>query len=226
MIPVHFPALISIVIPAWREPEIQRQVNRYSSLSNVEVVVALGEGDDITTIPKGAVVARGERGRARQMNNGARSSKGAILIFLHADTDAPTDSFDLIRQTLADSQNSIGCFKLELAPANFWIWLVSRVANIRTKVLGSPYGDQALFLRRDDFEQMGGFRNEPILEDVLLVKEAKKRGRLVILPHYAKSSSRRWYERGMYSTTFRNWAIMVAFALGVSPGRLVKLFKR
>jgi rSAM/selenodomain-associated transferase 2 len=220
------PVLISIVIPAWKELEIQGLVNRYTSLQNVEVIVVLGEDDNVTPLPSGCVVIRGERGRAFQMNCGAKKSRGQIILFLHADTYVLPESFDSVRKSMEDRQHSIGCYSLELKPANFWIWLVSKVANIRTKVFKLPYGDQAIFLRKCDFVKIGGYNNEPILEDVLLVKAAKQIGRLVILQHLATSSSRRWYKEGMYFTTLRNWGTMIAFVLGVSPHTLAKLFKR
>jgi len=190
----------------------------------VELIVALAREDDKTPEPGSAKVAISGKGRALQMNAGALIASGDILLFLHADTFISLESLSNVRQALSAPDVAGGSYKLRIDSNNLWLKLVSAIANLRSIALGLPYGDQAIFLRRKTFEEIGGYRQTPILEDVLLVEAIKKMGRLALLDDYAVTSPRKWLREGMVGNTARNWAIMAAYLLGFAPEKINKWF--
>lgn len=217
---------ISIIVPAWKEKALAATIHKLAPADGVEMIIALADGDDITKAPPEAVVARSARGRAIQMNAGARAATGRILLFLHADTDISTASLEKVRTALIAPGTAGGAYRLKITGANAWLGFVAAVANLRSSLLGLPYGDQALFVSRETFDRIGGFEETPILEDVLLAQAVRKLGKLVILDEFASTSARRWEERGMVTATVRNWAIMAAWFLGAAPETLARWFRR
>ncbi|VAX19134.1 Glycosyl transferase, group 2 family [hydrothermal vent metagenome] len=218
------PQLISIIIPAWREKDIGRVVRCLDGAPDVELIVALAGEDEKIAQPDQVKVAISAKGRALQMNAGALIASGAILLFLHADTFISPQSLTNVRKALGPPDVAGGSYRLKIDSNNLWLKLVSAVANLRSRVLGLPYGDQAIFLRRKTFEEIGGYRATPILEDVLLVEAIKKIGSLALIDDYAVTSPRKWLRDGMVRNTARNWAIMAAYLLGATPDKLDKWF--
>ncbi len=219
-------AKISIIVPAWNEKNLDVITSLYTNLPGVEVICALAKGDDVTPEPGGTVVVRTVKGRAAQMNAGAKLASGDILLFLHADTVITQESLLAVREVLQLPYVAGGAYRLKIDSPSAWLQMVSFVANIRSLVFKAPYGDQALFLSKKLFDKIGGYRDTPILEDVMLVKQIRKRGKLKIINEYAVTSGRRWHGRGMARSTLVNWAIMLGYYMGVSPQKLVKTFKR
>jgi len=217
---------ISIIIPAWKEKNLDNIANLYKDMPGVEVICALARGDDVTPEPGGTMIVRAAKGRAAQMNAGAGLASGDILLFLHADTVITQESLSVVREVLQLPPVAGGAYMLKIDSPSAWLWLVSVVANIRSRVFSAPYGDQALFVSREWFDKIGGYQDTPILEDVMLVEQIRNRGKLKIIDEYAITSARRWRERGMVRSTLVNWAIMLGYYLGVSPDKLVKTFKR
>lgn len=156
------------------------------------------------------------------MNAGAALASGDILLFLHADTLISGESLDNVRKALDLPNVAGGSYRLKLESDNLWLKLVSAVANVRTSLLGLPYGDQAIFLRRKTFEEIGGYQLAPILEDMILVAAIKKLGALALLDDYAVSSARKWISNGMLKNTMRNWAIVGSYLLGANPEKIDK----
>ena len=217
---------VSIIIPALREPELAHRTATFRDVPGVEVIAVLAEGDSSTPEPPDAIIVRAPEGRARQMNAGARAASGDILLFLHADTRVAPESLDRVRALLRSPGVALGAYRLAFRERSAWLRLIALGANLRARLFSLPYGDQALFMRRADFTAAGGFSNEPILEDVLLVQKMRRRGTVALLEDYAVTSARRWMARGMLTATLRNWAIMALFALGASPGQLARWFRR
>jgi rSAM/selenodomain-associated transferase 2 len=160
------------------------------------------------------------RGRARQMNAGAARATGRWLIFLHADTRLPAEWRAAVEAADRDPAISIGCFRFALdSPAS-----VARVleAGVRLRVwlFGLPYGDQALFVRREDFLTAGGYADLPIMEDVDLVRRFRRRGRLLSVPLAAVTSARKWERDGWMARTSRHLALILLYFAGVPPDRL------
>lgn len=217
---------VSIIIPALREPELAHAVAAFHCVPGVDIIAALAEGDALTPEPPGALVIRSPAGRTRQMNAGARAAQGDILLFLHADTRIAPDSLDRVRAALRSPGVALGAYRLAFRERHPWLTATAAAANLRSRLLGLPYGDQALFMRRRDFEAAGGYDETPLLEDVLLVQKARRKGKVALLDDYAVTSARRWMERGVLAATARNWAIMALFALGAAPEQLARWFRR
>ena len=213
---------ISIIIPAWREGEkLLELTSAFAALDGVEVIVALAGEDDTTEEPgEGVLVVKSDKGRANQMNAGAKIATGENLLFLHADTKIDPATLEEVRKTLSNKSVAGGAYRLRIGGGGMLLKLVSTMANLRSQLFKLPYGDQAIFMRREVFERLGGYPDVLLLEDVMLVDKIKRAGRVVIIPCYAETSPRRWEKEGVFTVTAKNLAIIIAYRLGVSPGRL------
>lgn len=222
---------ISVVVPVLDESAIIDDLLLHlSGLSfNDEIVVVDGDpaGATLRAIRRPGV--RGivsPPGRGVQLNCGARASRGDILLFLHADTRLPPSGLRRIRETLADPAVTGGAFDLGIDSRRLCFRLVERIASLRSRVTRVPYGDQAIFIRRKVFFELGGFRPFPIMEDVDLMRRLRRSGRkIVFLPLRVSTSARRWAAEGVAFTTLRNWTLALLFSAGVSPHRLARLYR-
>jgi rSAM/selenodomain-associated transferase 2 len=188
-----------------------------------EVVVADGGSDDGTAelarpLCDRLVVA--PRGRALQMNAGARVAEGDVLLFLHADTVLPPDASEVISQSTAD--HAWGRFDIEIEGAHPMLNVVAWSMNLRSRLTGIATGDQAIFVRRDAFP---GFEEIPLMEDIAFSKAMKRRGRPACLRSRARTSGRRWESRGVLRTIALMWWLRLAYALGADPARLVEKYR-
>ncbi|KHK01114.1 TIGR04283 family arsenosugar biosynthesis glycosyltransferase [Desulfovibrio sp. TomC] len=161
-------------------------------------------------------------GRGRQQNAGAALASGEYLLFLHADTRLPAGAFEAAA-ALLEGRAELGAFSLAIRSDNVLLRLIAAAATWRSRLFSLPYGDQALFLRRDLFEAMGGFADIPIMEDVELVRALRRAGgRVAVSPRCVTTSARRWRAGGILATSLRNLALLFFFSLGVSPHRLAR----
>jgi rSAM/selenodomain-associated transferase 2 len=158
------------------------------------------------------------------MNSGARLAKGDILLFLHADTRLPGDALDAVRTVMQRPDIVGGAFRLAFLPATPALRLIAWGTNMRTRLGRLPYGDQALFMRRQLFEALGGYADVPFLEDVKLVQALRRHGKLALLPQLVHTSGRRWLQDGVVYTTVRNNLLMVCYFCGVSPATLKRWY--
>lgn len=167
------------------------------------------------------------RGRGAQMNAGARRAGGDVLLFAHADTWLPGDVVTRIGHALDDDRVAGGAFTIAFAPAGgspVSMPLIAAGINARARMTRSATGDQAIFVRRDIFEALDGFRNWPLFEDVDLVTRMKRRGRFVILAGPVVVSDRRYAQRGPWRTTLLMWLLRVRYWCGESPDSLKRAF--
>jgi len=218
-------SLVSIIIPTLREGDNPvRLARRFAAVEGVELVFALAQSDDETRIPDGAHIktVTAKKGRARQMNAGARASSGKILLFLHADTLIAPESLDNVRKALSKPDVSGGAYRLKIASPKLSLKIISAGANLRTRLLGMPYGDQAIFVKREVFETVGGYDDIPVMEDVRFVEALRRMGEIVLLEDYAETSPRRWEKEGVIIATLRNLALIAFYKLGVKPERLAR----
>ncbi|MBE9183585.1 TIGR04283 family arsenosugar biosynthesis glycosyltransferase [Microcoleus sp. LEGE 07076] len=215
---------ISIIIPALNEaPTIAPVISTARNAKNVEIIVADGGSSDGTASlaqSLGVRVISTAPGRATQMNAGAASATGDILLFLHADTLLPRGYDSGARRALAKPHTVGGAFELKIDARRLCLRLVETGVNCRSNFLQMPYGDQAIFLYSATFEKIGGFPDLPLMEDFEFVRRLKKQGHIVILPQPVLTSDRRWQQLGVLKTTAINQIVIIAYFLGVSPDRL------
>ncbi|YAF94760.1 MAG: TIGR04283 family arsenosugar biosynthesis glycosyltransferase [Nodularia sp. CChRGM 3473] len=228
MIQVH--NTISIIIPTFNEAKnIQAAIACTQPSTNVEVIVVDGGSqDDTVSIAEslGVKVISSSPGRAMQMNAGAMAASGEILLFLHADTQLPLGFDVMIRTAVPQPGIVAGAFALRIdAPVLALRWVEWGV-NWRSHFCQMPYGDQAIFLKKAVFQQIGRFPELPILEDFELMRRLKRTGRIVILPIPVITSARRWLQKGVLQTTLLNQIVIVAYFLGVAPERIRSWYRR
>lgn len=218
------PGLISVVMPALNEaPRLAQTLGPLLATPGVEVLVVDGGSRDGTLELARSLGARallGFQGRARQMNLGAALARGQVLLFLHADTRLPPGWAPEVRRLLAAPGAAWGCFSLGLDLPGRRFRLLERLVAWRTRRLGLPYGDQALFLPAALFRQLGGYPDLPIMEDYQLARALGRRGRVAFSPLKALTSGRRWRRLGLVRVTLLNQAVILGFHLGLDPARL------
>ena len=169
-------------------------------------------------------VITSERGRAQQMNAGAAVAQGDVLLFLHADTALPDDALRLIAIGLASTGRAWGRFDVTIAGADPMLAAVSTAMNLRSRWTGIATGDQAIFVRREAFEAVGGFTEIPLMEDVEISQRLKTLSRPLCVRSRAITSARRWERDGVIRTIVLMWRIRFAYAMGVSPERLARRY--
>ena len=196
---------------------------------NCEFIVVDGtpDGGTIKAVTRqGVQCVKSPQGRASQMNTGAAMAMGEILIFLHADTRLPRQALELINQAMTRQALIGGAFDLHIDTERLILKIIARIASLRSRLTRIPYGDQAIFIRRDYFHQMGGYPEIPLMEDVALMRRIKGAGRRIgFIPEPVITSARRWEQEGILYTTFRNWLLLSAYTLGVAPDKLAKYYK-
>jgi rSAM/selenodomain-associated transferase 2 len=165
---------------------------------------------------------RTPRGRAVQMNAGARAASEDLLLFLHADTLLPPDAFERIVMTLADPAVAAGSFYLAFDRDDPWLAAYSFCSRINHLLF--TYGDQGLFLRRAVFQEIGGFREIPIMEDVEIQRRLRRRGRFIKLDLPVVTSARRFVHRGPVRQQMMNMALLALYRLGMEPARIKRLY--
>jgi len=191
-----------------------------------EVIVVDGGSSDGTPAQCAGQVDRlliAARGRARQMNAGAARAQGDVLLFLHADTLAPDGVDRLIAAALAHGPGW-GHFDVRLSGRRPLLRLVERLMNLRARLTGIATGDQGLFVPRHWFMSLGGFPDQPLMEDIVFSRRLKRLGRPHCLKHRLLTSSRRWESHGVVRTVLKMWWLRAAFFLGVPATRLARLY--
>ena len=214
---------ITVVVPAVDEEQIVERAVRSATGVGVDVLVVDGGSADRTAAVAerlGAVVLHAPRGRATQMNAGLRAARGEIVVFLHADTTLPPGWADEVRRVLAGEGVVAGAFGLRIDGRHVGLRCVELGVAMRSRWLGMPYGDQALFARVSTLRDLGGFRDLPVMEDFDLVRRVRRLGRLRIARTSVVTSARRWARYGWLRNTVVNQIAVVAYLLGVDPRRI------
>jgi len=191
-------------------------------LPDAEVIVAdagSGDGTAQAAAAAGARVLQAPGTRAEAMNAGAAAASGDVLVFLHADTHLPAGAGTAIDAALRRA--GAGAFRIGFDRPRP---LVERVVNARSRLLGIVYGDQALFVSREAFERVGGYRPLPIMEDRDLAARLRRTGGLAIVPLAVTTSARRHRSDGHARALARNWLIQLLYTLRVPPERLARMY--
>jgi rSAM/selenodomain-associated transferase 2 len=164
-------------------------------------------------------VVQGGRGRALQMNAGARAADGDALLFLHADTRLPAFAEDLVLNAL--KEHRWGRFDVEIDSGRPLLKAVACAMNLRSRLTGIATGDQAIFVRREAF---AGFPEIPLMEDIAFSSLMRRGGRPACLRNRVLTSGRRWESRGVLRTIFLMWRLRLLYFLGAAPERLARLY--
>jgi rSAM/selenodomain-associated transferase 2 len=222
---------LTIVMPTLNEASrivAQMQALRGLRARGVELIVADGGSTDRTErlARSGAdAVLVSPRGRARQMNHGALEANGDVLLFLHADTTLPADALEAIDAALADPQAMWGRFDITIdgdSPVLKWVaWAM----NLRSRATGIATGDQAMFVRRQAFQRVGGFPPQPLMEDIELSKRLRKLSRPVALRQRVTTSGRRWERNGVWRTIVLMWLLRGLYWIGMPAERLARMYR-
>ena len=217
---------ISIIVPTRNEEQrIAQTLGCLREPEVLEVIVVDGGSEDRTREIARSLVDRlveASPGRARQMNAGARLARGDVLLFLHADAIVPPGFGAAI--VAACSASIGGRFDVELDARGAIFRVIEWTINLRSRWSGLFTGDQGLFVRRDFFEALGGYPDQPLLEDLALSKAMKRRGRIAALRARLRTSARRWQRHGPLRTVALMWWIRALYFLGASPQRLARLY--
>jgi rSAM/selenodomain-associated transferase 2 len=160
------------------------------------------------------------RGRARQMNAGARAAAGDLLLFVHADTRIPF-ALDRVLSIHAGA-DAWGRFDVRLSGASLWFRIIEFCINLRSRRGGIATGDQCIFISRDLFRRSGGFPDIPLMEDVALSRILKRLASPCCLRERVITSSRRWERHGIFRTVLRMWSLRFRYTLGTDPAILAR----
>ena len=220
---------LSIVIPTLNEADrIRQNIQHALALQPHEIVVADGQSQDGTSElaqSAGATVVTSERGRGRQLNAGARAASGDVFLFLHADCWLESQAAGQIEVALQDEAVIGGAFQQRIDHQRRVFRWLEWGNTFRARWRRMPYGDQGIFVRRSAFEAIGGFAQVRLMEDVLLMREFRRRGwGIELLPGPIHVDPRRWLKHGVLRQTLRNWTLLAGLTLGISPDRLAKYY--
>jgi rSAM/selenodomain-associated transferase 2 len=222
---------LSIIVPMLNEaPALPDLLDHLLPLrrSGVEVILVDGGSEDgSATIAScaGFEVVRAERGRARQMNAGAAAARSDVLLFLHADTRLPNGAIQLIDAALADGRHVWGRFDVAFDLRTWTMDATAFLMNLRSRLTGIATGDQALFMTRAAFDAVGGFPDQPLMEDVEITSRLRRRSRPACIRRPVLTSARRWQSRGPWRTILLMWRLRLAYWRGASPADLARQYR-
>jgi rSAM/selenodomain-associated transferase 2 len=222
---------ISIIIPTLNEAAgIEYTLDRLQSMRERgnQVILVDGNSNDATAdvaAPLVDCVISVVPGRASQMHAGLAQARHPVIWFLHADTLAPEEADMAIQTALRDATAVWGRFDVRLSGHRPLFRLVERLMNARSCLTGICTGDQGIFVLREALDRAGGLPDLPLMEDVELSKRLRRLGSPCCLRQALVTSSRRWETRGVLRTILLMWTLRAAYALGVSPQRLARLYR-
>ncbi|UCH49923.1 MAG: TIGR04283 family arsenosugar biosynthesis glycosyltransferase [Betaproteobacteria bacterium] len=222
--------LLSFIVPVLNEAdsiECFLQTLRACCGQQCEIIVVDGGSNDATTTlatPYCDQVIVSARGRAMQMNAGARCSSGALLCFVHADSTLPPAADQNIRAALGNGGRQWGRFDVRLSGRHPLLRIVERLMNWRSRLTGIATGDQALFMTRELFESAGGFPEIALMEDIAMSRKLKSLGPPACLSKKLIASARRWEQNGVMRTIVLMWKLRLLYFLGADPARLAQRY--
>jgi rSAM/selenodomain-associated transferase 2 len=217
---------ISVVVPSWRDAEnlavLLPALARLDRVAETIVVDASADAEvEQLALSTGATfVASPAPNRGEQMNLGAATATGDVIVFQHSDTDLDDTHLAAIETALADPQIIGGAFFRKFDGRHPRLMWLESVARFLTRHGGTLYGDQSIFVRRDAFEKLGGFARIPLMEDVEFSRRLRAAGKIAVLDPPVQSSARRHLRKGAWRTSIQNGLFIVLYNLGVSPHRL------
>lgn len=215
---------VSVVIPTLNEAEtVVRTLSLVRQTGECElIVVDGGSGDDTFALAcsHADIVLGAARGRAQQMNAGAQAATGDVLLFLHADSVLPHQFTQRLQLVFADAAVVGGRFDVHLDAMGWQFRLIETLMNTRSRLSRISTGDQAIFVRRDVFQRLGGFPELELMEDIEFSRMLKRVGKIACLHDRVTTSARRWQRDGVFRTIGLMWTLRLAYFLGVPPHQL------
>jgi rSAM/selenodomain-associated transferase 2 len=222
----------SIIVPVFHEGDrindLMEHLNQLDTGEACEIIIVDGapERDTLKRVQSNHVIkVSSEKGRAMQMNAGASVAKGEILIFLHADTELPHCALKRINDFLPRKEYVGGAFDLGIKSDKPIFKVIAFLASLRSRLNRIPFGDQGIFVRREYFNDMGGYKQIPLMEDVEFMRRIRKSGKKIkIFYDRVMTSPRRWEREGVLYCTLRNYTNQLLFSVGVSPHKLANWY--
>lgn len=220
---------LSVIVPTLNEGDhLPRLLSDLSAIpaSHEVIVVDGGSGDRTTDIARTAraIVIDGPAGRGSQLRRGAESARAPLLCFLHADIRLSTDAVELLASLAHDPPAAACVFRLRIDSPGMAYRIIERGANLRTRAVGLPYGDQGLIVGRPAYEAVGGYPPIPLMEDVVLARALRSSAGIRLLPASVLVSARRWERDGPVRRTVKNLTLLARFLTGTPPERLVRRY--
>ena len=219
---------ISVVIPVLNEAAVVADAIARAWSSGVDEVIVSdgGSRDDTIAVAQSqrCQIVEGAAGRAVQQNRGAAVATGDVLLFLHADNWLEAGAAGQISAAMEDPRVHAGAFRQHIESASTIYRWIERGNALRVRLLGVAYGDQAIFIRREAFLEVGGFPEVALMEDLRLMRALRRMGRPVLLQGPVHVSPRRWQQYGVLRQTLRNWMLVSAERFGVSPECLARFY--
>jgi rSAM/selenodomain-associated transferase 2 len=224
---------LAIVVPVLNEaaniPALCAQLQRIAPSAEV-VLVDGGSTDDTVRLARaeGMQVVLASRGRARQMNAGANATQAPHLLFLHADTQLPELALALVQDALqqrALQQHAWGRFDVRIQGQAKMLRVVAFLMNWRSRLTGIATGDQAMFMTRQAYDKVQGFRDQPLMEDIEMSSALKRISPPMCLRQQVLTSGRRWEQRGVWRTVVLMWRLRLAYWLGTPAEVLARAYR-
>ena len=220
--------MISVVVPVYNEETLLEGTLRrlQEEKGSFEVIVVDGGSDDRSVEiarPYGSVLMA-EKGRALQMNQGAREAKGEVLLFLHADAWLEKGSLSAIEEVMSHPDMLGGCLTQKIESPHPFYRFLEASGTFRARAFRLFYGDQGLFVRKAIFDKLGGYPLVPLFEDVAFSRRLKGEGKTVVLSKQIFTSARRWEEKGKVGGSLRNLALLFLYGMGIAPERLARFY--
>ena len=220
---------LSVVVPMLNESDtIAGTLNALRrSARTAEIIVVDGGSSDASVAiarPLCNILIAAPRGRASQMNAGARTSRGDTLVFVHADTIVPRTFAANIAWALSDPAVVGGRFDVRLDATTLPYRIIGAMISLRSRITRTGTGDQAIFVRREVFDRIGGFPDLDLCEDLEFTRRLKREGRVVCLRTRVITSARRWARDGVIRTVVRMWLIRAMYLIGVPTARLKRMY--